>query len=263
MQKRYANLKYQGQTADEGNTTLQTTQLHDNAHLHGGLIDIQGASISYDEKVILKDIDVHVGKGELVYIIGRVGSGKSTLLKAIYAENEFDEGQATVLDFDLCRLKRRHIPELRRKMGIVFQDYSLLHTHTVFQNLDFVLRATGWEKKAIRKERIFEVLQQVGLEDRTNSYPHELSGGEQQRIAIARALLNNPQLILADEPTGNLDATTARGIIELLQSLTFKGTSVVLITHNMSHLKHFPGRIYECSEQTIKELQHSVADNKK
>lgn len=244
MQKRYDNFLSQrkDQSAQE--------------HSGNSLINIKDTAISFDDKLILSHINMHVEPGELVYIIGRVGSGKSSLLKAIYAEHEFDEGEASVLGYNLMTLRRRHVPELRRKMGIVFQDYSLLHTQTVMQNLDFVLRATGWKKKEQRIERIREVLQQVGLEDREASYPHELSGGEQQRIAIARALLNSPQLILADEPTGNLDAATARGIIELLKSFTANGTAVVLITHNMSHLKHFPGRVYECSEHSITELPH-------
>lgn len=242
MQKRYDNFL--------SNSHEQPSQENSG----NSLIYVKDTSISFDEKLIINHVNMHVEPGELVYIIGRVGSGKSSLLKAIYAELEFDEGEASVLGYDLMKLRRRNVPELRRKMGIVFQDYSLLHTQTVMQNLDFVLRATGWKKKEQRIERVREVLRQVGLEDREASYPHELSGGEQQRIAIARALLNSPQLILADEPTGNLDATTARGIIELLSSFTANGTAVVLITHNMSHLKHFPGRVYECSEHSIKEL---------
>lgn len=260
MQKRYVNSHYQESNAHNDETPFEPLETSDatawqpEENNDDVLIDIKGTAISFDEKLILSNVDMHVSRGELVYIIGRVGSGKSSLLKAIYSETEFDEGEATVLGFDLMRLRRRHIPELRRKMGIVFQDYSLLHTHTVQQNLDFVLRATGWKKKELREQRIREVLLQVGLEDREKSYPHELSGGEQQRIAIARALLNRPQLLLADEPTGNLDATTAKGIIELLSSFTANGTAVVLITHNMSHLKHFPGRVYECSSHTIKEI---------
>lgn len=235
MQKRYVNSQY-SETAD-------------NAIIH-----VENTAISFDEKVILSGINMRVMPGELIYVIGRVGSGKSSLLKALYAELEFDEGMATVLGFNLMRLKQRNIPQLRRQMGIVFQDYSLLHTRTVAQNLDFVLRATEWKKKEERERRIREVLDIVGLVDKESRYPYELSGGEQQRVAIARALLNKPRLILADEPTGNLDAETARGIIDILQSLTLKGTSVVLITHNMSHLKHFPGRVYECGDKTLREI---------
>lgn len=226
------------------------------------LIEIKDASISYeDNEAVLDHINMHVEQGEFVYIIGRVGSGKSSLLKAIYAELEFDNGEANVLGHDLMKLKRRHIPELRRKMGIVFQDYALLHTHSVQQNLDFVLRATEWKKKEERESRIKEVLEQVGLTDKEGSFPHELSGGEQQRVAIARALLNSPRLILADEPTGNLDAATARSIIDLMKSFSMKGTAVVLITHNMSHLKHCPGRVYECENNTIREIRHNSSDS--
>lgn len=218
------------------------------------LISIVGGKLAYDDNVVLQNINMTVNRGDLVYVIGRVGSGKSSLLKAFYAETQFEEGTATVLGYDLMKVRQRTIPELRRKMGIVFQDYALLHTHTVFQNLDFVLRATGWKSAAQRQERISNVLLQVGLQGYDTRYPHELSGGEQQRVAIARALLNNPQLIIADEPTGNLDATTARGIVDTLQSFTKSGTAVVLVTHNMSHLKHFPGRIYECCEGTLREI---------
>lgn len=231
---------------------MQNQQLPEN-HNHT-LIDVKNVAISFDEKIVLKDASMHVEPGELIYIIGKVGSGKSSLLKALYAEVDLDEGSAHVLGHDLMKIKRRHIPQLRRQMGIVFQDYALLHAHTVAQNLDFVLRATGWKKKAERQQRIAEVMHQVGLDDKASKYPHELSGGEQQRVAIARALLNSPQLILADEPTGNLDAETAKGIVAMLQSFTENGTSVVMITHNMSHLKHFPGRIYECGNQTLKEI---------
>lgn len=218
------------------------------------LIDIKDTAISIDDQLILDHINLQVNEGELVYIIGRVGSGKSSLLKALYAELEFDRGEATVLGTNLMTLKTRHVPELRRKMGIVFQDYALLHRHTVRQNLDFVLRATGWKHLEDRLARIKEVLAMVDLNDRLDSYPHELSGGEQQRVAIARALLNKPSLILADEPTGNLDGDTARAIIALLSGLAQNGTAVVLITHNMSHLKHFPGRIYECHEGSVRAI---------
>lgn len=218
------------------------------------LISIKNAAISFDEEPLLKNINLHVEEGELIYIIGRVGSGKSSLLKGIYAECEFDEGEATALGVDLMTLKKRNVPALRRQMGIVFQDYALLRRHTIHQNLDFVLRATGWKKKQEREARILEVLKMVELDDRLDRYPHELSGGEQQRVAIARAILNHPRLILADEPTGNLDAETAKSIVAILDKFRQNGTAVVMITHNMSHLKHFPGRVYECSEGTVNEL---------
>lgn len=230
------------------------------------LVKVEGAAISFEDKGILHNINMQVSPGELIYIIGRVGSGKSSLLKALYAEVEFDEGKADVLGMDLMTIKQKRIPQLRRQMGIVFQDYALLRRHTVYQNLDFVLKATDWKKPEDRKKRISEVLDEVGLHDKESSYPHELSGGEQQRVAIARALLNRPKLILADEPTGNLDSETAKGIIETLQSFTLKGTAVVLITHNMSHLKRFPGRVYECCDGKLKEIvmshTHLESNNK-
>lgn len=235
MQKRYENDQY--------------IECHNEV-----LVDIHNAVLTINDQPLLTDVNMTVRAGELVYIIGRVGSGKSSLLKTIYAEMEFDEGEATVLGTDLMKLKRRYIPELRRQMGIVFQDYALLRRETVAQNLDFVLRATGWKKREERQARIDEVLTHVGLADRKDAYPYQLSGGEQQRVAIARAILNNPRLILADEPTGNLDAETARSIISFLKSLTESGTAVVMITHNMNHLKHFEGRVFECGGNTVREL---------
>lgn len=216
------------------------------------LVEIKNASISINEQSLLTDINLTVEEGDFVFIIGRVGSGKSSLLKTLYAEMEYDEGEASVMGHDLMKLMRRHVPALRRQMGIVFQDFALLRRSTVAQNLDFVLRATGWKKKSERMARIKEVLALVGLEDRIDRFPHELSGGEQQRIAIARSILNHPRLILADEPTGNLDQETARAITALLHSFTEKGAAVVMVTHNMSHLKHFPGKVYECRDHTVK-----------
>lgn len=224
------------------------------------LISISNAALSIDGSQLLENINMTVSEGELVYIIGKVGSGKSSLLKTLYAEMEFDEGEAIVLGTDLSTIKRRHIPELRRQMGIVFQDFALLRRHTIAQNLDFVLRATGWKKKEERVARIEEVLSLVELVDRADRYPHELSGGEQQRVAIARAILNKPQLIIADEPTGNLDRETASAIISMLKSFTASGTAVVIVTHNMSHLKHFAGRVYECKDGTISELKQANSD---
>lgn len=235
MQKRYLHAKYQEENPEY-------------------LINIHDALITINDDVLLKDVNFQVKPGDFVYIIGRVGSGKSSLLKTIYAENEFDEGEATALGFDLMNFKRKHIPELRRQMGIVFQDFALLHRHTVHQNLDFVLRATDWRKKEERDQRIKEVLEMVGLEGRDDSFPHELSGGEQQRVAIARAMLNNPRLILADEPTGNLDMETAKSITALLHSFAKQGAAVVMITHNKNHLRNFPGRVYECVDRTVKEI---------
>ena len=216
-------------------------------------ISISDVSIIIDDKPILQHVSLGVGEGELVYIVGAVGSGKSSLLKTVYAEMDYEEGSISVLGYDLDHLHRRQIPELRRQMGIVFQDYALLHHQTIRQNLDFVLRATGWRRKSERNARIEEVLRQVELPDSIERYPHELSGGEQQRVAIARAMLNSPRLILADEPTGNLDAETGRKIMTLLDSLRQAGTTVVVVTHNMRHLTDFPGRVYRCHNGMVEE----------
>ena len=212
------------------------------------LIDIKGANICIDDRKILENVEFHVNNGEFVYVIGRVGSGKSSLLRALYAECDVEEGEAKVLDFDLLQLRNKHLPELRRYLGIVFQDFSLLQHRTVGQNLDFVLGATGWKVKSERESRIREVLDQVELSHKINNFPHELSGGEQQRVSIARAILNKPALILADEPTGNLDMETGQRILELLRSLTNENTAVVIVTHNRSYLTAYPSTVYQCAE---------------
>lgn len=217
------------------------------------LIDINDISIVIDGQTILEHASMHVSEGEMVYIIGAVGSGKSSLLKTMYAEMDYETGSVSVLDYDIDHIKRKEIQELRRQLGIVFQDYALLQHQTVGQNLDFVLRATGWKHKAERAERIREVLECVGLPDRTNRYPYELSGGEQQRIAIARAMLNSPRLILADEPTGNLDAKTGQEIMRMLDGLRSQGTGIVVVTHNLAHVREVPGRVYECKDHTMTE----------
>ena len=217
-------------------------------------ISISDVSIIIDDKPILQHVSLGVGEGELVYIVGAVGSGKSSLLKTVYAEMDYEDGSVSVLGYDLDFIRRRQIPELRRQMGIIFQDYALLHHLTIRQNLDFVLRATGWKRKAERDARIEEVLRQVDLVESIGRYPHELSGGEQQRVAIARAMLNSPRLILADEPTGNLDADTGRRIMSLLDSLRQEGTTVVIVTHNMRHLTDFPGRVYRCHDGMVEEV---------
>ncbi len=218
------------------------------------LIDYQGVSIFQKEQCILENIDFHLDAGEFVYLVGKVGSGKTTLLKTFYAELDIREGNATVLDYDMCRIKRKHIPTLRRKLGIVFQDFQLLTDRTVTDNLDFVLRATGWKDKLARLERIAEVLDMVGMSTKGYKFPHELSGGEQQRIVIARALLNNPSVILADEPTGNLDAETGHHIVELLRDISTRGTAVVMTTHNLQLLEEYPGIIYRCANHQLEEV---------
>lgn len=209
-----------------------------------------------DGRAILTDANFEVGDGEFVYIIGRVGSGKSSLLKTIYQELYIDEAeQAEVLGYDLLTLKRKHVPSLRRQMGIVFQDFQLLSDRSVWKNLYFVLNATGWKKKAIA-QRIDEVLADVGMTEKKDCMPYELSGGEQQRIAIARAILNTPKLIVADEPTANLDSETADGIMDLLRSISEKGTAVVMSTHNLSLLDNYPGTVYKCQDGKIEKQEN-------
>ena len=217
------------------------------------LIDYINTNIcQLDGTPVLTGVNFQVNEGEFVYITGRVGSGKSSLLKTIYQELYVDEAdKAQVLDHDLLALKRKHIPALRRQMGIVFQDFQLLADRTVKKNLFFVLKATGWKNKEDIEQRIEEVLTEVDMIDKANRMPHELSGGEQQRIAIARAVLNSPKLIVADEPTGNLDPETATQIISLLRSLTEEGTTVILTTHNLPMLDQFPGKVYKCEDGTI------------
>ena len=211
------------------------------------LINYQKATIcQLDGKEILRDVDIQVNEGEFVYIIGRVGSGKSSLLKTFYQELYVDEAvEAQILDYDMLTIKRKQIPALRRRMGIVFQDFQLLADRTVRKNLEFVLKATDWRKEDIAR-RIDEVLNDVGMTDKGDVMPHELSGGEKQRVAIARAILNSPSLIVADEPTANLDVETAEGIMQLLRSISFKGTAVVMSTHNISLIEQYPGTVYRC-----------------
>lgn len=212
-----------------------------------------------DNDLILSKINLTVEEGEFVYLIGRVGTGKSTLLKTLYAEVTPASGSAHVAGFDLCNLKRREIPALRRSMGIVFQDFQLLTDRNVFLNLYDVMRATGWHKEEDIRKRIDEVLTLVGLEHKSYKMPFELSGGEQQRLTIARALVNNPKLILADEPTGNLDPVTAGGIMEIFHKIAKRGCAVVMSTHNISLIEEFPSRTIlfakgHITEVDVKEL---------
>ena len=220
------------------------------------LIDYQKANIyQKDGILVLKEVDFHVDEGEFIYIIGRVGAGKSTLLKTLYFELDVDEAEnAFVLNHDLRGLKRKYIPALRRQMGIIFQDFQLLSDRTVHDNLAFVLKATGWKDKEEIEERISDVLEDVEMQDFADRFPHELSGGEQQRIAIARAILNKPKIIIADEPTGNLDPETATNIISLLRQVTQMGTAVVMTTHNSPLLKDYPGIVYRCIDGHVEEI---------
>ena len=208
-----------------------------------------------DGEPILTNVNFTVTEGEFIYLIGRVGTGKSSLLKTMNFELDvFEAEQAIVLNHDITSLKRKHIPALRRQMGIIFQDFQLLADRTIRRNLAFVLKATGWKKKDEIEARIIEVLAEVGMEDKIDKMPHELSGGEQQRIAIARAILNKPKIIIADEPTGNLDPETAEDIIRLLREISQTGTSVVMSTHNLPLLDKYPGIVYRCADGNLEEV---------
>ena len=207
------------------------------------------------EAPVLANVNFHVDEGEFIYVIGRVGSGKSSLLKTLYFELDVDDAEeAMVLNQDLRKLKRKHVPALRRQMGIIFQDFRLLGDRTVYKNLRFVLKATGWKDKNEINTRINEVLSDVGLEDKADKLPHELSGGEQQRVAIARAILNKPKVIIADEPTGNLDPETAESIIRMLKDISQTGTAVVMSTHNIPLLDKYPGIVYRCADGKLEEI---------
>lgn len=221
------------------------------------LIDYEKVNVYQEDTPVLKAVDFHVDEGEFIYIIGKVGSGKSSLLKTFYCELDIDGDEAEkseVLGRDLKTLRRKDIPALRREMGIIFQDFQLLHDRTVRKNLEFVLKATGWKNKGDIRRRIEEVLTEVDLLDKLDKMPNELSGGEQQRIAIARAILNKPKIILADEPTGNLDPETAGNIVHLLKDITGMGTAVVMTTHNIPMLDKYPGIVYRCNGGTISDV---------
>jgi len=226
------------------------------------LIKYVDVDIYQQEQLVLKDVQLEIHSGEFVYLLGKVGSGKSTLLKSIYHEIPILYGVAGVLGYDLRTLKVKEIPYLRRKIGIVFQDFQLLTDRTVNQNLDFVLRATGWEDRTTINEQIANVLQQVGMSTKGNKMPHQLSGGEQQRIVIARALLNSPEMILADEPTGNLDPETGRELVELLYNIRSSGTTVIMATHNLNWLNKFPGRVFRCENENLTEVTNAVTIGK-
>lgn len=216
------------------------------------IIEYKKVNIERADRLVMKNVSFSVEKGEYCYLVGRVGSGKSSLLKSIYADVPLAMGEkAEVFDFDLLHLKKRQIPFLRRQIGIVFQDFQLLQDRSALSNLRFVLQATGWKDKNAIEDRINEVLKSVGMENKAYKMPHELSGGEQQRIVIARALLNKPDLILADEPTGNLDPQTGYQIISLLHRLSEEGTAVVMATHNMQMVEDFPARVLRCVEKEL------------
>ena len=218
------------------------------------LIKYKGVEICQDEQIVLTDINLTISSGEMVYLLGRVGSGKSSFMKTIYGELPIEGAEATALDYDLLKLRRRDIPYLRRKVGVVFQDFQLLVDRNVEENLMFVLKATGWKDKQAMKNNIYYVLKQVGMEEKAYKMPYQLSGGEQQRVVIARALLNAPGLILADEPTGNLDPETGKGIMELLYSISQAGMTVIMSTHNPAWPEQFPGRKLQFADGKISEI---------
>jgi len=218
------------------------------------LIDYTSVNVYQETLEVLSNVSFTVDNGEFVYLVGKVGSGKSSLLKTLYGELPLKEGQANVLGYDLLKLRRKHLPQLRRKLGVIFQDFQLLTDRTVEANLRFVLKATGWKHNVEITQRIQEVLDLVGMSTKGYKYPHELSGGEQQRIAIARAILNKPSLILADEPTGNLDSETSRNITQLLHKISEQGSAVIMITHNLHLVEAFPGRVLQCKDHHLTEI---------
>lgn len=217
------------------------------------IISISNGSVFQHERLIIKDINLEINEGEFVYLIGRSGSGKSSLLKTLYADLPARDGSFKIAGYDLNSLKRKDIPFLRRKIGIVFQDFQLLYDRNVEKNLSFVLKAIGWDDENGISRRIDEVLQLVGLQDKRKSMPHQLSGGEQQSVAIARALLNSPDVILADEPTGNLDPETTNDIMKLIMKIRDNGTTILMATHNYNLILKYPSRVISCANGTITE----------
>ena len=218
------------------------------------MVSLKKVTVVNENNVILSDVNFEVASGEFVFLIGKTGTGKSSLLKVLYGDLLLDSGAGSIVGFDLLRLKEREIPKLRRKLGVVFQDFKLLPDRTIFDNLAFVIKATGWNDKAKIKMRVAEVLEMVNVTSNDQKFPFELSGGEQQRVAIARALLNHPELILADEPTGNLDPETSQEIMQLFRKLHAGGISIIMATHDYNMIVKFPGRILRCDKGSIYEV---------
>ena len=216
-------------------------------------INYRNVEVRQQEMIVLEEVNLKIQTGEFVYLIGKVGSGKSSLLKTMYGELDIHSGEAEVLGYDMTHIRRKQIPALRKRIGIVFQDFQLLIDRNVYDNLDFVLKATGCNDKRKRQFRIEEVLEQVGMSTKGYKMPHELSGGEQQRIVIARAILNKPEIILADEPTGNLDPETGRQIVELLRDICDQGSTVIMTTHNLQLLEEYPGKVFRCDNHRVME----------
>ena len=220
------------------------------------VISLSHADILNGETVVVYDVNLDVNPGEKVYIVGKVGTGKTSIIRTLTAENHLLQGQGTVCGYSLNGIRRKDIPFLRRKLGVVFQDFQLLMDRTVEANLLFVLKATGWKDKAEMDSKVTEVLKSVGMETKAHRMPHQLSGGEQQRIAIARAILNSPEVIIADEPTGNLDEETAEGILQLLDKINREnGTAIVMVTHNRAICHNYPGRVFETKDETCTEIE--------
>ncbi|MEY8847535.1 cell division ATP-binding protein FtsE [Psychroserpens sp. XS_ASV72] len=218
------------------------------------ILQLKNASIYQGDSMVLSDVNIEMKKGDFVYLIGKTGSGKSSFMKTLYGDLQLTEGEGHIVDYDLKTLKEKDIPFLRRKLGIVFQDFKLLPDRTVNGNLEFVLKATGWKDKTEITERIATVLDKVGMKTKGFKFPHELSGGEQQRIAIARALLNEPELILADEPTGNLDPQTSIEVMEVLRGINKNGRTILMATHDYALLLKYPSKTLKCDENKVFEV---------
>lgn len=226
------------------------------------IIEFIGVDIVNGNNLVMSDMSLYINKGDFVYIIGKVGSGKTSIIRAMIGETTISKGEARLAEFNLRKLKKKQIPFLRRRVGVVFQDFQLLMDRSIYDNLLFVLKATGWRDQKDIKERINQVLSDVGMQLKSHKMPHQLSGGEQQRVAIARALLNSPEIILADEPTGNLDSDTANGIMDLLMSIHEKqNPAIIMVTHNQSLLNRYPGRTLMCEDLSCKEIQNSLDYN--